>query len=327
MKRAIGVASAVAAATMAAAFGYDHVSTTSKSFSQSSDVRRPTDKQHPTDKLLEKPVFPPFHSSDVGRPTIQTDGFIDPIRFQTIKTEHAAAVNGEPIAGVVNHHVLASDLLARFFSTLRAARSDLQRIIIISPDHFKSGDATISIGRENYISQGKNIAVDEDAVETLTRLGVAVTGSRQLFEREHGIGALVPFIAVTFPDITIVPIAIRADVNRSDMEKLGRALKSLLNDKTFVLISSDMSHYLSENDALANDRETLSWLETLNADNFKKATDDNTDSGPSFVALSALFDEMGLKPNFSELDHSISSKYGGSRENTTSYITGFWTTP
>ena len=141
-----------------------------------------------------------------------------------------------------------------------------------------------------------------------------MTGSRQLFEREHGIGALVPFIAVTFPDITIVPIAIRADVNRSDMEKLGRALKSLLNDKTFVLISSDMSHYLSENDALANDRETLSWLETLNADNFKKATDDNTDSGPSFVALSALFDEMGLKPNFSELDHSISSKYGGSRE-------------
>ena len=97
-----------------------------------------------------------------------------------------------------------------------------------------------------------------------------------------------------------------------------------MNDKTFVLISSDMSHYLYEEDAFAHDRDTLSWLKTLDANNFRKATDDNTDSGPSFVALSALFDEIGLKQNFHELDHSISSRYGGSRENTTTYITGFW---
>lgn len=254
---------------------------------------------------------------------INTDVFLDIPRFRISQATSAAKISGRPIAGVVNHHVLASDLLARFFSTLRAARPDIRRIVILSPDHFKSGDATISIGRENYASQGKNIAVDGTAVETLTRLGVAVTGSRRLFEREHGIGALVPFIAETFPEIKIVPIAIRADVNRSDAEKLGRSIKSLVDENTFILISSDMSHYLSEEDALAHDRETLSWLETLDADNFKKATDDNTDNGPSLVALSALFEKIGLKPTFRELDHSISSRYGGMKNNTTSYITGF----
>ncbi len=315
MKRAIGVAIVSAAAISAAAFGYIYLSSTSHnpSSGQEGKLFSPT---------WDKGELEGVHIRNTS--LIKADSFLDFPLFRSSKTSYAKNLNGATIAGVVNHHVLASDLLARFFSTLRAARPDLRRMIILSPDHFKSGDATISIGQDSYTSFGKKIAVDEAAEETLTRIGVAVTGSRQLFEREHGIGAIIPFLAETFPDITIVPIAIRADVNRSDAEKLGRALQSLVDDKTFVLISSDMSHYLSENDALARDRETLSWLETLDATKFKQVTDDNTDNGPSFVALSELLDDMKIKPTFRELDHSISSKYGGSRANTTSYITGFW---
>ena len=149
-----------------AAFGYDHVSTTSKSFLQSSDVRPTNIRQMGARKArIRLSLF------DVGRPTIQTDGFIDPIRFQTIVRARCSC-NGEPIAGVVNHHVLASDLLKNCCPRLRRAIGSPTNNHNLS-DHFKSGDATISIAPQAKIHiTRKNIAADEDVVERLRGLAL-----------------------------------------------------------------------------------------------------------------------------------------------------------
>lgn len=57
---------------------------------------------------------------------------------------------------------------------------------------------------------------------------------------------------------------------------------------------------------------------------FGRAGDGFVDNGVSFVILGALLGEKGIAPSFSLFGRSISTRYGGPRDNTTSYLTGAW---
>lgn len=256
---------------------------------------------------------------------INADTFIDRNAFFSTGSATGTALVGMPIAGVVNHHVLAADLISRFFRTLKASRPDVKRFIILSPDHFKAGTDTVMVGDVAFTSDGKTVKTDADAVQTLISGHLASLADRRLFEKEHGIGALMPFLIRDFPDVSVVPIVIRADVPRDRMDALGVELSRLVADgKTFVIVSSDMSHYLVEGEALRNDAETMTWLASLDRDRFRSATDDYTDSGPALVAVSSMFVALKSTPTFTVTGHSISSRYGGDPSYTTSYIDGFW---
>jgi len=256
---------------------------------------------------------------------INADTFVDHNRFLATGSATGTKLVGAPIAGVVNHHVLAADLISRFFRTLKASRPGVTRFIILSPDHFKAGTDTVEVGDVAFTSDGKTVKTDADAVKLLTSRRVASLADPYLFEKEHGIGALMPFLIRDFPDASVVPIVIRGDVPRDRMDALGVELAHLIDGKTFVIVSSDMSHYLAEGEALRNDIRTTSWLASLDRDRFRSATDDYTDSGPALIAISSMFDGLKSKPTFTVIGHSISSRYGGDPSYTTSYIDGFWT--
>lgn len=234
-----------------------------------------------------------------------------------------ATTTGDVIAGTVNHHALAADLLARFFATLRAARPDATRVIILSPDHYKRGVETISVIGDDYLTERRLVRIDRDAFQALIRNGIA-RADRSLTEGEHGIGALIPFLAKAYPDAQILPIVIRGDIPRDDAADLGRTLAPLVDAHTVVVISSDMSHYLGEDAAREYDEITRRALDARDAAMMRAANDDFTDNGPSFVALFALFDALKIAPRFELIDHSISSRYVDDRSNTTSYINGVW---
>lgn len=253
---------------------------------------------------------------------INADAFLDPARFRASMSATSTEIIGRPIAGVVNHHVLTSDLLTRFFRSIRVARPDLHRLIILSPDHFKRGSDAISISSADYGSGGRFIR--HDATSTRALLVYGSPAETSLVEGEHGVGALIPFMAREMPNVEIVSIMIRADVDRDRARALGAALGVLIDDHTFVIVSSDMSHYLSEVDALGNDIDTERWLRDRDGAAMEVASDDFTDNGPSFVVLFSLFEALNVRPTFQRIDHAISSAYGGDPEYTTSYITGVW---
>ncbi|MEO5927874.1 MAG: AmmeMemoRadiSam system protein B [Patescibacteria group bacterium] len=255
---------------------------------------------------------------------INADVFVDPTQYRSSQNIATVSLKGRPIAGVVNHHALAPDLLTRFFRELHAARPDVTRFIMLSPDHFKRGSSPVTVGAFDYTTHGHSIKVDEDAITTLERSG-ATPASRQMMEGEHGIGALLPFLAREYPgDIQLIPIAIRSDVSRNDIAEFGKALAPFIDDHTFIIVSSDMSHYLTEAEALKNDITTGQWLTSRDLTAMSRATDDYTDNGPAFVALFSLLKTMKLELTFEQIDHSISTRYGGDPKYTTSYITGVW---
>jgi AmmeMemoRadiSam system protein B len=260
---------------------------------------------------------------DASSPPINADAFLDIARFHAADEITSVPLNGKPLAGVVNHHVLASDLLMRFFRSLHDVRPDLKRVIILSPDHFKRGTDAISVSSFPYLTEGWIIPVDATTTHVLSET-TASMGSRELVENEHGVGALIPFLVQAGCACEVVPIMIRADVSTERAEAFGVALAPFMDEHTIVIVSSDMSHYLSEREALANDVQTEEWLRNRDISAMDAATDDFTDNGPAFVALFSLFDALHISPRFERIDHSISSRYGADPNNTTSYITGVW---
>ncbi len=262
-------------------------------------------------------------SVSLERVPIHADMFLDFGRFEQAQSVRPVPLRGRIIAGVVNHHVLASDLLQRFFASIDQVRPDVRRIILISPDHYKRGTSPISVGTMDYVTRSRIVRVDLPIVGRLRMSGVAL-GDRELFEHEHGIGALIPFLAEAFPRATVVPLVVRADIADKDTQRFGTRLVDFLDDGTLVIVSSDMSHYLSEKNALQHDLRTTSWLNTRDRESVANASDDFTDNGPALAMLFSLFEALKIAPDFQLIDHSISTAYGGDRHRTTSYISGVW---
>ncbi|MDD5437541.1 MAG: AmmeMemoRadiSam system protein B [Patescibacteria group bacterium] len=249
--------------------------------------------------------------------------FIDPQVFAATNVLKPFDFKGKPIAGVVNHHVLASDLVARFFKTLKAVRPEIETFVIISPDHFSRGQGVSTQGL-TYVTSAGDAVVRKRWIFELKKTGIWDGTDSRVFEEEHGVGALAPFIAREFPGAKILPIFLRADLKPDQAKKFGEDLAKFSDEKTFVVISSDMSHYLKETDARGHDAETIKWLQRNQWDKLSAATDKNTDSGPAFMVLQAYLELKAPKKDFFLLSHKISTDYGADPNSTTSYIVGFW---
>jgi AmmeMemoRadiSam system protein B len=156
----------------------------------------------------------------------------------------------------VPHHLLASDLMAEAFAL--ASRQDYRRIIILSPDHFGRSPTPFAVSIRNFQTVMGEVSIDADAVARL-RENPLVSASN-LFSHEHGVRALLPFVAHYFPRARIVAVAIHRDSQPAQWDSLAQTLAPLLITDTLLLQSTDFSHYLPWPQARQYDQETLRVL-------------------------------------------------------------------
>ncbi len=163
----------------------------------------------------------------------------------------------QKITGVtVPHHLLAADLLAGAFA--RVGGKNYRRIIILSPDHFSRSRSPFAVTRRDFETALGRLTTDRKAVGQL--FNNSLVSESSLFSHEHGVQALLPFIAHYFPGALIVPIAIRHSSRPADWEALAQTLAPLLGPDTLLVQSTDFSHYLPHQEARRRDQETLRVL-------------------------------------------------------------------
>lgn len=163
----------------------------------------------------------------------------------------------QPVTGVtVPHHLLAADMMA---ATLRlAAKNRYRRILVISPDHFRRGTTLCSTTRRPFRSPFGNVPVDEAAVGRL--LGSPLVSESNLFSHEHGVQAMIPFLARWFPGTPIVPLALDISAPSATWGDLLPVIAPLVGRDTLIVQSTDFSHYLTQAVAATKDQETLRVL-------------------------------------------------------------------
>lgn len=171
---------------------------------------------------------------------------------------HCSAIpSPQNITGItVPHHLLAADLMAEAFARVRGR--DWRRIVILTPDHFSRSKNPFAVTLRDFDTALGPLGADRQAVRLL--LANPLVSESSLFSHEHGVQALLPFIARYFPRALIVPIAIRSSSRQADWDSLARTLTPLLSPDTLLVQSTDFSHYLTAPQARRMDQETLRAL-------------------------------------------------------------------
>lgn len=251
----------------------------------------------------------------------------------TDKTFFLSAIKQNPpalaiknVTGVtVPHHLLAKNLTAEIFADI--AENQYETIIILSPDHFNGGKTPFSTTSKDFKTVFGNLETDKKTVQTI--LSNPLISESNLFTREHGIHAVTPFIKYQFPNAKIVPIVVRINSKKEELNALATTLSeakklssSATPSSTLIVQSTDFSHYLTEQEADQKDQQTIRALNSNDPDQILLLNQpDNIDSIGSQYIQSKLQKEYFNSSL--EIIHNLNSqKYTEDHvEETTSYIT------
>jgi poly-gamma-glutamate synthesis protein (capsule biosynthesis protein) len=226
---------------------------------------------------------------------------------------------GARVTGItVPHHLLAADLIgAAFRAAAAGARPD--RIVVLTPDHFKRARHDFATTRDDFATALGVVPVDRAAVDRLLESPAVETS--WLFKREHGIGALLPYLRRFFPDVPIVPVAIAIRARRMAWDDLVAHLRPLVTARTLIVQSTDFSHYLSLPEASQRDRQTLAAIASGDLDALARLRQpQHLDSlGAQYIQMRLQREVFGAEPLV--FANRNSAHYGppGS-DGTTSYV-------
>ena len=216
-----------------------------------------------------------------------------------------------PHAGYVYSGPIAANAYARF----AAARGRITRVILLGPAHRVAIGGLALPGAQGLETPLGIVPVDEAAVQAISDLPQVLV-SREAHAHEHSLEVHLPFLQKVLGDFSIVPLV----VGRASTQAVAEVLDRLWGgDETLIVVSSDLSHYLTYAQAQSTDRETaraiLGRQAQLNHHQACGATPVN--------GLLTVAQRRGLKPQLFDLRNSGDT--AGDRNRVVGYVSiGFY---
>ena len=149
---------------------------------------------------------------------------------------------------------------------LGAETAKTRPCVIVSPDDVNDALATVIIApmttvrrrwptRPAVTLQGKTgeIALDQPAMDSLRGLRQVIV-SPAAHAQEHSLEVQLPFLQTVLSDFKLVPLAV-GDASPAEVAEVLEALWG--GPETLIIVSSDLSHFLSYNAAQTVDRQTI----------------------------------------------------------------------
>ena len=191
-----------------------------------------------------------FYPADPGRLRFMVDGFVGEAR------KAVPAVNPPPRAVIVPHagYVYSGATAALGYAALTAAGADVRHVVVIGPCHYV-GVRGIALPDADYLRTPLgDIPVWEEGVSTAVASCMEVLINDAVHEQEHSIEVQLPFLQRVLPDADVLPLA----AGWVEPELVADVIEACLEEPySAVVISSDLSHYHTYEQARQIDRETI----------------------------------------------------------------------
>ena len=139
------------------------------------------------------------------------------------------------------------------------------KVILMGPDHrvgFR--DAVIS-DADAFATPLGVVHLDPGAGELRKNFDV-FKSVPESDRQEHSLEVVLPFLQFYLKDFTLIPIV----MGPGNIDTYAKALESIGFSDTLIVASSDLSHYLSYDEAKRKDKETLHMILTLQDKPFSK---------------------------------------------------------
>ena len=207
--------------------------------------------------------------------------------------ENPLPASAYPWAGTVSHHLLTYAQIDNWFREL-ASRRSVSRFYILSPSHWGLSTQAYSLTDGSWRVKGGMIESDRTQVGSLART-LNVKSEPRVFDAEHGVSTLIPFIAKYFPRAKVIAIAYRGEPPLDQpmaarlFEALAPAFRGNARKENFLLISTDFSHHGDRLQTDSKDARTKKFFDEPSSSSWIMAGCDNR---PGIYVLSRLLDSQ-----------------------------------
>lgn len=180
--------------------------------------------------------------------------------------EHVENKNYKNIRALVSPHagIIYSGQTASYgFKQLE--NQGIEKVIIIGPSHNEYLD-TFGLSHADYwrtpigdveIDQETNFEMEKNPVFEFTDLA---------FEEEHSQEVQIPFLQIALKNNwKLVPI-IAGQMDNEKIISAAKTISQILNDKTVIIISTDLSHYYEKSIANEMDKKCLESINSIEYD-------------------------------------------------------------
>lgn len=226
-------------------------------------------------------------------------------------------------AAIVPHHLTASTSIASGIAMLK--NQAFTNILLLSPDHFSKCPTLLCTTNSLYHTPFGDVRASRSTLSNLVQSPL-VTVQPALFGNEHGIHAVLPYIAHYFPDVPVTPVVLSQNPWHASSGALLKTIEAALEPDTLLVVSSDFSHYLTL--PKANEQDELTAQALFSKDIEGIARLDNSDQSDCPNCLWVLA-SIAAKQDFynpSTIQHTNSAIILNNKsvQETTSHFSMVW---
>jgi len=195
-----------------------------------------------------------FYDADPVKLNTMVDGFLE---LAEEKREERTLLAMVPHAG----YVFSGAVCGRTLATANLEST----ILLLGPNHTGQGDRFSLWAEGGWDIPGGTVSVDNELASAVLEASPMITANTAAHMGEHSLEVIIPFLHRMNPATTIVPMAISAHVFE-DLESVGKAIGQVLRGferPVSIVVSSDMSHYISDDEARKKDGMAIGAAATL----------------------------------------------------------------
>jgi AmmeMemoRadiSam system protein B/AmmeMemoRadiSam system protein A len=161
-----------------------------------------------------------------------------------------------PKALIVPHagYVYSGRIAAMAYALLLPWRECIRRVVLLGPAHRLSIQGLAAPTVASFTTPLGAIPIDHSAINK-AKQEANLQSNDAAHAQEHAIEVQLPFLQVLLNTFSLVPLL----VGQASTQEVAQVLDSLWGgEETLIVISSDLSHYLTHEESAIKDRATVS---------------------------------------------------------------------
>lgn len=170
----------------------------------------------------------------------------DPRQLEHDVQKYLAAAQPQsfhPKALIAPHagYIYSGAIAASAYATLKTIAPRIRRVILLGPTHRVAVRGLALPDTDAFDTPLGRVQLDTDAMHAIAKLPqVLISGDAH--EEEHSLEVQLPFLQSVLGEFTLLPLA----VGMATADEVAEVLDAVWGgDETLIVISSDLSHYLS----------------------------------------------------------------------------------
>ena len=177
----------------------------------------------------------------------------DPTELRKLISSYLGEVKNtekiEHVAGIVSPHagyVYSGKTAAWAYKTIESAK--YENVIVISPSHREYFKGVSIYPGNAYKTPLGEIQINKKLRQKMVEASDLIFEGIQGHGSEHALEVQLPFLQVILANFQLIPLVIGSQ-SRETVDELAKVLAEVVDDKTLIVASSDLSHFYSKSRA------------------------------------------------------------------------------